>query len=272
MSATPGDGAQPLGFNLEGPFLAPGCGRPRSGAACARRRRWRRRPGPAARRAAGDDVAPSCPARWSSSRGSRRTAWRRRSATRGATLDEARAGYAAGARIHDAPVQRDDRRRPQVAGPRRRRAARRRRYVELIADGNHVHPALWPLIARTKPSDRLRAGLATRCRSPGREPGAVGSAGSNGGPRRPRDRGRDRHAGRVRHRARHRGAQARPRGPALPVAVAARRREPGSAPGRGGDRGRHRGRAPGARRRAGRRPAGPPGHAGQGWIEGAGAR
>ena len=28
-------------------------------------------------------------------------------------------------------------------------------YVELIADGIHVHPALWPLIARLKPSDRL---------------------------------------------------------------------------------------------------------------------
>jgi N-acetylglucosamine-6-phosphate deacetylase len=28
-------------------------------------------------------------------------------------------------------------------------------YVELIADGNHVHPALWPIIARTKPADKL---------------------------------------------------------------------------------------------------------------------
>ncbi len=28
-------------------------------------------------------------------------------------------------------------------------------YVELIADGQHVHPALWPLITRTKPADRL---------------------------------------------------------------------------------------------------------------------
>ena len=28
-------------------------------------------------------------------------------------------------------------------------------YVELIADGHHVHPALWPLIVRAKPSDRL---------------------------------------------------------------------------------------------------------------------
>jgi N-acetylglucosamine-6-phosphate deacetylase len=28
-------------------------------------------------------------------------------------------------------------------------------YVELIADGNHVHPALWPLVRRAKPVDRL---------------------------------------------------------------------------------------------------------------------
>jgi N-acetylglucosamine-6-phosphate deacetylase len=28
-------------------------------------------------------------------------------------------------------------------------------YVELIADGQHVHPALWPIIIRTKPAGRL---------------------------------------------------------------------------------------------------------------------
>jgi len=28
-------------------------------------------------------------------------------------------------------------------------------YAELIADGHHVHPALWPLIARAKPRERL---------------------------------------------------------------------------------------------------------------------
>jgi N-acetylglucosamine-6-phosphate deacetylase len=28
-------------------------------------------------------------------------------------------------------------------------------FVELIADGHHVHPALWPLIRRIKPPDRL---------------------------------------------------------------------------------------------------------------------
>jgi N-acetylglucosamine-6-phosphate deacetylase len=28
-------------------------------------------------------------------------------------------------------------------------------YVELIADGHHVHAALWPIVSRTKPVDRL---------------------------------------------------------------------------------------------------------------------
>jgi N-acetylglucosamine-6-phosphate deacetylase len=28
-------------------------------------------------------------------------------------------------------------------------------YVELIADGEHVHRALWPIVARVKPADRL---------------------------------------------------------------------------------------------------------------------
>ena len=28
-------------------------------------------------------------------------------------------------------------------------------YVELIADRHHVHPALWPIIGRSKPADRL---------------------------------------------------------------------------------------------------------------------
>jgi N-acetylglucosamine-6-phosphate deacetylase len=71
------------------------------------------------------------------------------------TLEEAQAGYAAGGRttthlfnamtgvVHHAPglavaALTDD-------------AA----YVELIADGNHVHPSLWPIITRTKPADRL---------------------------------------------------------------------------------------------------------------------
>jgi N-acetylglucosamine-6-phosphate deacetylase len=70
-------------------------------------------------------------------------------------LEEANAGYAAGARStthlfnamsgidHHAPglavAALDD---DSV-------------YVELIADGAHVHPALWPIVTRTKPGDRL---------------------------------------------------------------------------------------------------------------------
>jgi len=72
-----------------------------------------------------------------------------------ATLEEARAGYAAGGRttthlfnamsgvVHHAPglavaALTDD-----------------AVYVELIADGHHVDRALWPIITRTKPADRL---------------------------------------------------------------------------------------------------------------------
>ena len=73
-----------------------------------------------------------------------------------ADLDAARAGYAA---------RRLDRR-PTCSTRCRtsttdRRVLRSRAleaedvFVELIADGNHVHPALWPLIARLKPRDRL---------------------------------------------------------------------------------------------------------------------
>jgi N-acetylglucosamine-6-phosphate deacetylase len=72
-----------------------------------------------------------------------------------ATLAEARAGYAAGGTTtthlfnamtgvdHHAPglavaaLDDDD------------------AYTELIADGEHVHRSLWPIITRTKPSDRL---------------------------------------------------------------------------------------------------------------------
>jgi N-acetylglucosamine-6-phosphate deacetylase len=28
-------------------------------------------------------------------------------------------------------------------------------YVELIADGHHVHPSIWPIVTRTKPAERL---------------------------------------------------------------------------------------------------------------------
>ena len=72
-----------------------------------------------------------------------------------ATIDEARAGYAAGGtsttHLFNA-MSGVDHRAPGLAVAALTDDAV---YTELIADGVHVHPALWPLIARLKPVDRL---------------------------------------------------------------------------------------------------------------------
>ena len=156
MPSAPADGSAPLGFNLEGPFISP----QRKGAQ-----------NPAFIIDASDvafaalepllpgmrimTVAPEIPGgldlvRWLASHGVAPSMGHSV-----ATLEEARAGYAAGGRttthlfnamtgiVHHAPglavaALTDD-------------AA----YVELIADGHHVHPSIWPIILRTKPADRL---------------------------------------------------------------------------------------------------------------------
>ena len=72
-----------------------------------------------------------------------------------ATLAEARAGYAAGGRTTTHLVNAMsgvDHRLPGLAVAA---LTDDDAYVELIADGNHVHPALWPIIRRTKPADHL---------------------------------------------------------------------------------------------------------------------
>ena len=154
----PADGAQPLGFNLEGPFLA------------------------AARRGAHDPayleqparvphkaleplveglrlitIAPELPGavdliHWLCERGV--TVSLGHSA---ATFDEARAGYDAGAtsttHLFNA-MSGVDHRAPGLAVAA---LLDDRVYVELIADGIHVDRALWPLITRSKPVDRLVA-------------------------------------------------------------------------------------------------------------------
>ena len=72
-----------------------------------------------------------------------------------ATLEEARAGFAAGGRttthLFNA-MSGADHRAPGLAVAA---LADDNAYAELIADGFHVHPALWPIITRTKPPDRL---------------------------------------------------------------------------------------------------------------------
>jgi N-acetylglucosamine-6-phosphate deacetylase len=74
-----------------------------------------------------------------------------------ATLDEALAGYAAaGDRVTTThlfnAMSGVDHRAPGLAVVA---LTNDTAYTELIADGNHVHPALWPIIVRAKPADRL---------------------------------------------------------------------------------------------------------------------
>lgn len=152
----PTDGAEPLGFNLEGPFLA------------------------TARRGAHDPLLLRAPAdvppdeleplidglrlvtvapdlagaveliRWFVERGVATSLGHS-----AASLDEARAGYDAGAtsttHLFNAMGGIDHR----APGLALAALLDDRAWVELIADGIHVHPGLWPLIARLKPADRV---------------------------------------------------------------------------------------------------------------------
>jgi N-acetylglucosamine-6-phosphate deacetylase len=156
MPSAPADGAQPLGFNLEGPFLAPA----RKGAH-----------DPALLRTpdAFDDeaidglldglrvmtIAPELPGAVALVERLASLGIAASMGHSGATLDEARAGYAAGARttthLFNAMTGVDHR----VPGLAVAALTDDEAFVELIADGNHVHPAVWPIITRTKPADRL---------------------------------------------------------------------------------------------------------------------
>ena len=153
----PSDGADPLGFNLEGPFLSPA----RKGAqnpafmvepasvdfdACL---------GPLVDGLRVMTVAPEV-------RGGRELiGWLCRHGIvvslghSSATLEEAQAGYAAGARstthLFNAMTG-VDHRSPGLAVAA---LADDGVAVELIADGQHVAPSLWPIVARAKPPDRL---------------------------------------------------------------------------------------------------------------------
>ena len=156
MPAAPADGAEPLGFNLEGPFIAPA----RKGAHDPALLRTPAGIDPAVVDASLDGlrimtIAPELPGA---------LALIERLAGLGiapslghsaATIDEARAGYRAGGRttthIFNA-MSGVDHRAPGLAVAA---LTDDEAYVELIADGHHVHPALWPLIRRAKPSDRL---------------------------------------------------------------------------------------------------------------------
>jgi N-acetylglucosamine-6-phosphate deacetylase len=153
---SPTDGAQPLGYNLEGPFVAPA----RKGAHEPSLLRTPAEIGMEAMSAVVDGlrvmtVAPELP-------GSLELiAWLREqgvAASMGhsaATLAEARAGYAAGGttttHLFNA-MSGVDHHSPGLAVAALTDDSV---YVELIADGHHVHESLWPIITRTKPANRL---------------------------------------------------------------------------------------------------------------------
>ena len=158
LLGAPTDGARPLGFNIEGPFISDA----KRGAH-----------NPELVRSSVDEaldlaalvpitdglrimtVAPEIPG------GLELIAWLR---DRGvavslghsaATEAQARAGYAAGGRTTTHlfnGMSGVDHRRPGLAVAA---LTDDDIYVELIADGHHVHPAVWALIERAKPRDRL---------------------------------------------------------------------------------------------------------------------
>ncbi len=152
----PADGAAPLGANLEGPLLADA-------------RRGAHDPAhllvPADVDAADLDalveglrlitIAPELPGAleligWFAARGVAVSLGHS-----AATMDQARAGFAAGAtgttHLFNA-MSGIEHRSPGLAAAALLDDAA---WVELIADGQHVDPALWPLITRLKPADKL---------------------------------------------------------------------------------------------------------------------
>ncbi len=155
MGTSPRDGARPLGFNIEGPFIS---------------QEKRGAHDPSLVHSSVDvpleafeplldglrvmTVAPEIPG------GLELTAWL---ASHGvavsmghsaSTLEQARAGYAAGGRTTTHlfnGMSGVDHRSPGLAVAA---LTTDDVFVELIADRHHVHPGLWPIIARTKPAGR----------------------------------------------------------------------------------------------------------------------
>ena len=152
----PVDGAEPLGFMLEGPFLAPA----RKGAHDPTHLRV-----PADVPSADLEplidglrlitIAPELPGALELIGALRARGVRTSMGHSAATLAEARAGYAAGGttttHLFNAMTG-VDHRSPGLAVAALTDDAV---FVELIADGHHVDIALWPIITRTKPLDRL---------------------------------------------------------------------------------------------------------------------
>ena len=156
MPSAPNDGAEPLGFNLEGPFLA----NARRGAHDESQLRAPADVPPETIDALRDGLrlltmAPEL-AGATDLIGALSQAGVAVSLGHSAALvDEARAAFAAGAtsttHLFNA-MSGFEHRSPGLAVAA---LLDDDAYVELIADGIHVHPALWELITRLKPADRL---------------------------------------------------------------------------------------------------------------------
>ncbi len=156
MPHAPVDGAAPLGFNIEGPFIS-------------REKRGAQNPDflhsrvdvrvdalePLVRGLRIMTVAPEIPGAlgligWLRDRGVAVSIGHS-----AATVEEARAGYSAGGRTTTHlfnGMTGVDHRHPGVAVAA---LTNDEVSVELIADGQHVHPALWELISRAKPRSQL---------------------------------------------------------------------------------------------------------------------
>ncbi len=156
LPVAPVDGAEALGFNLEGPFLAES----RRG---AHDPTYLRTPADTSREELEPllgglrllTIAPELPGAveliaWLRERGIATSMGHS-----AAGLDEARAGYAAGGtsttHLFNA-MSGVDHHAPGLAVAA---LGGDSAYVELIADGEHVHPSLWPIVTRTKPDDRV---------------------------------------------------------------------------------------------------------------------
>ena len=152
----PDDGAQPLGFNLEGPFLAPS----RKG---AHDPAVLRTPDELGYEAIGPlldglrvmTIAPELPGALALIERLSALGIVASLGHSASTLDEARAGYVAGGRstthLFNAMTGIEHR----APGLAVAALTDDEVYVELIADGQHVHRSVWPIITRTKPADRL---------------------------------------------------------------------------------------------------------------------
>jgi N-acetylglucosamine-6-phosphate deacetylase len=152
----PADGAEPLGFNLEGPFISEA----RKG---AHNPEFIQTPADVAWSEIEPlldglrltTVAPEIPGALELIRRLRRLGVRVAIGHSAADLEQALAGYDAGGttttHLFNAMTG-IEHRSPGVAVAA---LTRDDAFVELIADGHHVDPALWPIVQRTKPVDRL---------------------------------------------------------------------------------------------------------------------